>query len=188
MSGSESLRPPSLLFHVTTGRKVKAYRMTGMIHAPVRGFDTLMAAMAWAMKTGRKVIMRVECVTPAQLLPDHHNEWGKAWWTGDVPVDRMRCAYSAEGAWPCCSDTANASVTVAAKPRTVDAVLDTDGHCALCGQPATHVCHCPQCQDSLAEDGDNPDEGRPLCDKCGDDAVVSNTKCEAPNERNEATP
>ena len=94
------------LFHVTTGRKVKAYRMTGRINAPVRGFDTLQGAMAWAMKVGRKVIMRVECVTPAQMLPDHHNEWGKAWWTGDVPVDRMKCAYSAEGAWPC-PDTAN---------------------------------------------------------------------------------
>jgi len=53
-------------------------------------------------------------------------------------------------------------------------VTGTDGHCALCGQPATHVCHCPQCQDSLADDGDNPDEGRPLCKQCGDDAVVSN--------------
>jgi len=41
-----------------------------------------------------------------------------------------------------------------------------DGHCALCGKTATHVCHCPQCQDMLAEDGDNPDEGRPMCNDC----------------------
>jgi len=112
MSDSEYAAPPCSLFHVTTGKKVKAYRQTGRINAPVRGFDTLQGAMAWAMKVGRKVIMRVECVTPAQMLPDHHNEWGKAWWTGDVPVERMKCAYSAEGAWPC-PDTANKALTSA---------------------------------------------------------------------------
>lgn len=46
----------------------------------------------------------------------------------------------------------------------------TDGHCALCGRPATHVCHCPECADALAEDGDDPDAGRPMCDACGDSA------------------
>ena len=60
-----TFQPPCSLFHVTTGKKVKAYRQTGRINAPVRGFDTLPSAMAWAMRVGRKVIMRVECVTPA---------------------------------------------------------------------------------------------------------------------------
>jgi hypothetical protein len=87
------------LFHVTTGRKVKLYRQTGHIKGPVRGFDTLMAAMAWAMKTGRKVIMRVEPVTRPQMLPDHHNAYGRAWWTESVPMSRVKCEYSAEGAW-----------------------------------------------------------------------------------------
>jgi len=114
LSDSEYSRPPCSLFHVTTGKKVKAYRQAGRINAPVRGFDTLQGAMAWAMKVGRKVIVRVECATPAQMLPDHHNKWGKAWWTGDVPVDRMKCAYSAEGAWPC-PDTAN--TLISDKPR-----------------------------------------------------------------------
>lgn len=90
---------PCSLFHVTTGRKAKLYRQTGRINAPVRGFDTLMGAMAWAMKTGRKVIMRVEPVVTPQLLPDHHNAYGKAWWTDSVPIERVNCAYSAEGAW-----------------------------------------------------------------------------------------
>jgi len=108
VSGSESIRPPCSLFHVTTGKKVKAYRQAGRINAPVRGFDTLQGAMAWAMKVGRKVIMRVDCVKPVQMLPDHHNEWGRAWWTGDVPIDCMKCVYSAEGAWSR-PDTANAA-------------------------------------------------------------------------------
>jgi hypothetical protein len=90
---------PRYLYHVTTGRRMKLYRLGGVIKAPVRGFDTLQGAMAWAMKVGRKVIMRVECTTIPQLLPDHHNEFGNAWWIGDVPIERTTCAYSAEGAW-----------------------------------------------------------------------------------------
>lgn len=60
--------------------------------------------MAWAMKVGRKVILRVDPVTRPHMLPDHHNDYGKAWWTGDVPIDRVKCAYSTEGAWPHPSD------------------------------------------------------------------------------------
>lgn len=90
---------PSVLFHVTTGRKVKAYHASGCIKSPVRGFDTLQAAMAWAMKVGRKVIMHVECKNSPQMLPDHHNAWGRAWWTDEISIDRVKCVYSAEGAW-----------------------------------------------------------------------------------------
>ena len=101
-AGSLALDPrsaPFFLFHVTTGKKAKLYRQTGQINAPVRGFDTLQAAMAWAMKVGRKVILRVEPVTTPQMLPDHHNDYGRAWWTDSVPMSRVKCAYSAEGAW-----------------------------------------------------------------------------------------
>ena len=50
---------------------------------------------------------------------------------------------------------------------TPDKTVKADvGLCELCGKPATHVCHCPQCQDMLAEDGDNTDDGRPMCDQC----------------------
>ena len=99
--------PPCSLFHVTTGRKAKLYRQTGQINAPVRGFDTLQGAMAWAMKVGRKVILRVDPVTPPQKLPDHHNAFGSAWWTDSVPMTRVKCAYSAEGAWPSPDSSAN---------------------------------------------------------------------------------
>ena len=90
---------PTKLFHVTTGRKAKQYRQTGRINGPVRGFDTITGAMAWAMRTGRKVIMEVRPVSPPSKLPDHHNAFGDAWWTESVPMERVTCAYSAEGAW-----------------------------------------------------------------------------------------
>ena len=45
-------------------------------------------------------------------------------------------------------------------------LLKTDGHCALCGKMATFVCHCPECQDACEYDGDDPDDGRPMCSEC----------------------
>lgn len=72
------------LYHVTTPKKAKLYRQSGKILKPVRGFTTLLAAMAWAVKTGRTVIYKVKCENPHKL-PDHHNEFGEAWWNdGDV--------------------------------------------------------------------------------------------------------
>jgi hypothetical protein len=94
-----SYNAPSKLFHVTTGRKAKQYRQTGQIIGSVRGFDTITGAMAWAMKTGRKVVLEIDPVTPPHKLPDHHNAFGDAWWTDSVPMERVRCAYSAERAW-----------------------------------------------------------------------------------------
>lgn len=40
------------LYHITTERKAKLYRQTGRIIAPVRGFTTMMGAMAWGLKIG----------------------------------------------------------------------------------------------------------------------------------------
>ncbi len=73
-----------ILYHVTTEKKARQYRETGRILAPVRGFDSLQAAMAWAIKVGRKVILKIDAPKPHKL-PDHGNEWGYAWWNdGDV--------------------------------------------------------------------------------------------------------
>lgn len=84
------------LFHVTTPAKAKKYRATGYICKPVRGFDSLQAAMAWAIKTGRTVIYSIDG-NAAYKLPDHHNTFGTAWWIDeDVPVCNMRCVFSAE--------------------------------------------------------------------------------------------
>ena len=93
---------PTEMFHVTTSRKAKLYRQSGFILGPVRGFDTLQAAMLWAMRVGRKGIYRVECspTRPSpQMLPDHHNQFGTAWWCGTVPVDDIECVVSVDDAW-----------------------------------------------------------------------------------------
>lgn len=82
------------LYHVTTPRKAKRYRETGHICSPVRGFTTLMAAMAWAIKVGRTVILEFEATNPYKL-PDHHNKWGEAWWN-DGNVSEWKCVYSAD--------------------------------------------------------------------------------------------
>ena len=82
------------LYHVTTQRKAKLYRQTGHIITPVRGFTTLQGAMAWAMKVGRTVIYEIECDNPHKL-PDHHNQFGDAWWN-DGDVVNFKCVFSAD--------------------------------------------------------------------------------------------
>ena len=90
-------RAKMILYHVTTEKKAKRYRQSGKILKPVRGFTTLLAAMAWAMKCGRKVIYLIEVPKDsAHKLPDHHNKYGEAWWTED-DVYRFVCEYSAGG-------------------------------------------------------------------------------------------
>lgn len=94
MSGDHPMTQPDELYHVTTSKKAKAYRHSGYIKSPVRGFTTLMGAMAWAIKTGRKVIYKVKVTSPHKL-PDHHNEFGEAWWNdGDCPD--FQCVYSGD--------------------------------------------------------------------------------------------
>lgn len=82
------------LYHVTTPKKVKKYKETGRIISPVRGFTTLIAAMAWAIKVGRSVILEIEA-TNAYKLPDHHNQWGDAYWN-DGDIKEYKCVYSPE--------------------------------------------------------------------------------------------
>lgn len=81
------------LYHATTQKKAKQYRLSGAIHAPVRGFTTDKAAMGWAMKTGRTVILEFEADRPHKL-PDHHNKFGEAWWN-DADVVKWSCVFSA---------------------------------------------------------------------------------------------
>lgn len=81
-----------VLFHVTTEKKARHYRESGHIRKPVRGFTTMQAAMAWAMKVGRTVIYRIE--GDAHKLPDHHNAFGEAWWV-DADVSEFKCVFSA---------------------------------------------------------------------------------------------
>lgn len=82
------------LYHVTTPKKVKRYKETGRIISPVRGFTTLIAAMAWAIKVGRSVILEIEAPN-AYKLPDHHNQWRDAYWN-DGDIKEYKCVYSPE--------------------------------------------------------------------------------------------
>jgi hypothetical protein len=81
-----------ILYHVTTPKKAKLYRASGYIKSPVRGFDSLMAAMAWAIRVGRTVIYRFES-DRVYKLPDHHNRYGQAWWA-DENITKFTCERS----------------------------------------------------------------------------------------------
>ncbi len=81
------------IYHVTTEKKAKLYRQTGAILKPVRGFENLQAAMAWAIKVGRKVIYEFES-EQVWKLPDHHNMFGEAYWT-DNDIKDFKCVFSA---------------------------------------------------------------------------------------------
>jgi len=81
------------LYHATTERKAKLYRQTGAIKSPVRGFTTEQAAMAWAMKVGRVVILEFDAPS-AHKLPDHHNKFGDAYWN-DGDITDWHCTFSA---------------------------------------------------------------------------------------------
>lgn len=80
------------LYHATTEKKAKLYRKTGYIKKPVRGFTTLQASMGWAMKVKRNVIYEFEA-DKAHKLPDHHNQFGEAWWN-DGDVSEFKCVLS----------------------------------------------------------------------------------------------
>lgn len=82
------------LYHVTTSGKVKRYHHSRRIISPVRGFTTLQAAMAWAIKTKRNIILSFEA-EKTHKMPDHHNMFGEAWWN-DEDIKEWKCEFSAE--------------------------------------------------------------------------------------------
>ena len=85
------------IYHVTTPKKAKKYRESQFIAKPVRGFTTLQAAMAWAIKVNRSVIYRIDTNLPMHKLPDHHNQFGEAWWIDhSVPIEEIKCVFSAD--------------------------------------------------------------------------------------------
>jgi len=90
---------PLTLYHVATGKLAWRYRKTDAILKPVRGFDSITAAMAWAIKVQRRVIYSVHGYSPnnCHKLPDHHNKFGNAWWIDeDVPVSNIKCVWSGD--------------------------------------------------------------------------------------------
>lgn len=85
-------KPPGKLWHATTEQQLRRYSDAGHILAPVRGFDTDRAAMAWAMTTGRNVLLEIDVrELRVAMMPDHHNQYGAAWWTPDnAPMSLCR--------------------------------------------------------------------------------------------------
>lgn len=85
-------KPPTVLWHATTPRKLKRYQQTGAILPPVRGFDTEEAAREWARLAKRTVILRLDLREHRpQALPDHHQPTGLAWWTAKRVLTWREC-------------------------------------------------------------------------------------------------
>ena len=68
-----------ILYHCTTDKKLKRYKDTGAILSPVRGWKFIESAKKWSIKTGRNIILKIDCDT-AFPLPDHKPR-GHAYWT-----------------------------------------------------------------------------------------------------------
>lgn len=91
------------LYHATTPKKAKKYKETGYIQKPVRGFTTLEAAMLWSLsiENKRQVFLEINCnedISEDKIhkLPDHHNQFGEAWWIDDnVDCKNYKCVLSA---------------------------------------------------------------------------------------------
>lgn len=80
------------LYHATTPKKLARYIATGGILAPVRGFNTREAAELWGNGTGRDIVLELEVDDDrTHLLPDHHNRFGRAFWS--------ECTVMANGSW-----------------------------------------------------------------------------------------
>jgi hypothetical protein len=83
-----------ILYHATTPTKVRRYHDSGRIFGPVRGWDTMSAALAWAARTGRSVVLRIDGgMLPSYPLPDHKSPLGRAWWI-DGDVVTWKCVVS----------------------------------------------------------------------------------------------
>lgn len=85
------------LYHATTPKKAKMYRLSGQINKPVRGFTTLQAAMLWSLSIegSRTVFLEInsqETISENNIhkLPDHHNQFGEAWWIDELYM-RIKC-------------------------------------------------------------------------------------------------
>lgn len=84
------------LYHCTTPKKLQRYKESKRICKPVRGFTTEKAALAWCVKTHRTLILAIETDDSyTHKLPDHHNQYGEAWWS-DKDVSDWQCIFSVD--------------------------------------------------------------------------------------------
>ena len=66
-------------YHVTTLQKLNRYNITGGILPPVRFWPDELTARRWAKRTGREIILKIECHI-SYPLPDHK----PARWTNEI--------------------------------------------------------------------------------------------------------
>ena len=66
-------------YHVTTPKKLDRYNNTGAILPPVRFWPNELTAKRWAKRTGRTIIVKIEC-EKSYPLPDHK----PARWTSEL--------------------------------------------------------------------------------------------------------
>ncbi len=66
------------LYHCTTDKKLLKYKQTGFIISPVRGWKYLQSAINWNKKTGRNIILEIEC-KESFPLPDHKPLYHSFW-------------------------------------------------------------------------------------------------------------
>ena len=71
-------------FHCTTPKKLERYMATKGILPPVRFWIFKNSAKAWMEKTGRSILLQIECEKYFPL-PDHHPR-GHAFWTPNIIV------------------------------------------------------------------------------------------------------
>jgi hypothetical protein len=83
----------SLVYHVTTPKKIARYRASGGILPPVRFWGCEHSARRWARKVGRAVILGFEKPARSYPLPMK----GPAWWSPDmVPLEAFSDQIGAE--------------------------------------------------------------------------------------------
>ncbi len=80
---------PMTLWHATTPKKLDRYKATGGILPPVRGWRFEASGRAWAQKTNRTVLLRID-VPAAFPLPDHQPP-GHAWWHDGIVREWTVC-------------------------------------------------------------------------------------------------
>lgn len=78
-----------ILYHCTTQKKINRYIASGRILNPVRGFNTIEAAIEWNKHTGRNIILSFMTDNKHTYpLPDHKQNSGRAYWTDkDILLD-----------------------------------------------------------------------------------------------------
>lgn len=66
-------------YHVTTPKKLARYVASRAILPPVRYWIYKSSAKAWAKKTGRTVILKIEVMGDSYFLPDHQPRMHAKW-------------------------------------------------------------------------------------------------------------